>query len=146
MSTPNQVTGSCACHAIKFSFTLPVLWCIHCHCRGCRRHHGAAFVTWIGVSSDSFQLSGEEHLKWRPCSSISKRGFCIDCGSPIFFASTRWPDEIHIARASLHGPVSITPIAHLFFDQHVSWFPFEDALARFGGQRGVQPMEELTSG
>ena len=144
MST-DHVAGTCACGSIKFIFTLPVRWCTHCHCPSCRRHHGAAFVTWFGVASESFRLSGREHLKWHVCSEDSKRGFCGNCGSPLLFMSTRWPDEIHVARASLPGKVDIKPIAHIFFDRHVSWFPFEDALPRLGGRGGVQPMEELTA-
>jgi hypothetical protein len=142
MSNQSHVVGSCACGAIKFVFTLPIRWCTHCHCYSCRRHHGAAVVTWIGVASDAFRLSGREHLKWHLSSEDSKRGFCVHCGSPLLFMSERWPDEVHVVRASLHGDLEITPGAHAFFDQHVSWFPFEDSLPRLGGKHGIEPMDD----
>ena len=133
MTSNEHVAGSCACGAIRFVVTLPVLWCTHCHCRSCCHHHGAAMVTWFGVASNNFRLSGREHLKWHLCSEDSKRGFCGNCGSPFLFLSTRWPDEVHVARASLLSEVDIVPGAHIFFDQHVSWFPVNDSLPRLGG-------------
>lgn len=143
MSSPIHVPGSCACGLIKFVVTLPVRWCTHCHCRSCCRHHGAALVTWVGVPAKNFRLAGREHLKWRVCSEDSKRGFCSNCGSPFLFMSTRWADEVHVARANIFGEINLTPGAHTYFDQHASWFPFEDSLPRFGGKHGLQPMEEL---
>jgi hypothetical protein len=132
------VVGSCACQSIKFVVTLPVRWCTHCHCHSCRRHHGAAFVTWVGVAAENFRLSGREHLKWRICSEDSKRGFCMSCGSPLLFMSMRWPDEVHFVRANLHGKVDITPAAHIHADQHVEWFPFQDSIPHLGGRKGVE--------
>lgn len=146
MSTQNHVFGSCACGAIKFVFTLPVRWCTHCHCHACRRHHGAGVVTWFGVASTDFRLSGRENLKWYICSEYTKRGFCINCGSPLLFMTARRPDEVHVARASLPDEVdAITPKAHIFFDQHVSWFTFEDPLPCYGGSDGVQPLGNLSA-
>jgi hypothetical protein len=144
MSTRNDVIGSCACGAVKFVFTLPVRWCSHCHCHSCRRHHGAAIVTWFGVAAADFRLAGRESLKWHICSEYTKRGFCVNCGSPLLFMTTRRPDEVHVARASLPGELDITPNAHIFFDQHVPWFPFEDSLPCYGGESGVQPIENLS--
>lgn len=144
MSDKSHIVGRCACGAIKFVFLLPIRWCTHCHCHSCRHHHGAAVVTWLGVAADGFRLSGREHLKWHLCSEDSKRGFCSSCGSPLFFMSTRWPDEIHVARASLYEEVDVAPGAHIYFDQHVSWFPFEDSLPHFGGKNGIEPMEKPT--
>ncbi len=142
MSDESRALGSCVCGSVKFVVTLPVLWCTHCHCRACRRQHSAAIVTWCGVAWENFRLAGRKHLKWYICSEDSKRGFCGNCGTPLLFMSTRWPDEVHVARASLHAKVDIIPIAHIHYGQHVSWFSFEDSLPRLGGQHGIELIEE----
>lgn len=126
--------GGCACGAIKYVVTLPVKWCSNCHCRACRQQHGAPVVTWFGVDWEKFKLNGREHLKWYLCSEEAKRGFCVNCGTPFLFMSTEWPDEVHVARASLRGKVDIAPIGHIHFEQRVPWFPFEDSLPRRGGK------------
>lgn len=138
MSAERKVLGSCACGSIKFRVTLPVRWCTHCHCSACRRNHGAAIVTWFGVPNENFRLAGREHLKWYGCSEDSKRGFCLNCGTPLLFMSTRWPDEVHVTRASLLGKVEINPGAHIYFEQRAEWFPFHDALPHLGGKHGIE--------
>ena len=146
MNAESMVAGSCACRSIRFLVVPPVKWCTHCHCNACRRQHGAAIVTWVGVPLGNFKLAGREHLKWYTCSDEAKRGFCINCGSPLLFMSTRWPEDVHVTRASFHGRLKIKPAFHIHFDQHVSWFPFEDSLPRLGGKTGTEPMETLPRG
>lgn len=133
MSDESVAVGSCACGLVKYVVTLPVKWCAHCHCIACRQHHGAPVVTWFGVAAESFRLGGREHLKWFVCSEEAKRGFCTNCGTPLLFMSTRWPDEVHVTRASLLGRTDVLPRAHVHFDQHVKWSPLEDSLPRLGG-------------
>ena len=140
MSTEDKALGCCSCKAVRFVIRLPVKYCVHCHCVDCRRSHGAAFVTWISVQREDFKLAGREHLKWYQCSGQARRGFCGNCGTPLFFVSTRWPGEIHLTRASLAHKVNVPPRAHIHFDKHVDWFPFEDSLPRVGGDTGVGPL------
>lgn len=43
--------AQCLCGDITLAATLPSLWAAHCHCSLCRRAHGAAFVTWVGMDA-----------------------------------------------------------------------------------------------
>jgi hypothetical protein len=124
-----RYTGACLCGAVAFGFSGPSLWCAHCHCSLCRRAHGAAFVTWVGVAEDRFDLVKKTGLRWYQSSDIAKRGFCADCGSSLFFRSRRWPDEIHIARANVEGDLDIEPGVHVSYGSpEVPWFKFTDEL------------------
>ena len=135
------IQGACLCAAVTFEVTPPTKWCAHCHCTMCRRAHGAGFVTWFGVASTCFQLvTGAEELKWHRSSAGARRGFCGRCGSPLFFEGERWPDEIHIARASVAGPIDREPTAHVFFDLRVGWLDLHDDLRKLGGPPGNQPL------
>src|SRR4029077_4627979 len=124
-----------------YVINLPVKYCVHCHCPHCRRSHGTAFVTWVSVERENLRLDGREHLKWYRCSDRSRRAFCGTCGTPVLFVSTQWPGEIHLTRANLAPGVKIFPRAHIHFDQHGGWFPFEDALPRVGGPTGTAPLD-----
>ena len=133
--------GGCLCGAVRFEVTPPTKWCAHCHCTLCRRAHGAAFVTWFGVERDRFAvLSGEEHIAWYQSTPTARRGFCRRCGSTMFFEGERWPGEIHIALASMDGPIDRSPKAHVFFDRHVAWIVLGDDLKRLGGPTGVETL------
>ncbi len=122
-------SGSCLCQAVQFCCETPSLWCAHCHCSLCRRAHGAAFVTWIGVAEKQFKLISDTTLCWYGSSSDSERGFCATCGSTLFFRSARWPGEIHVARATIATEIDLAPSVHAYWDSHIDWFDFENPLS-----------------
>ena len=131
--------GSCLCGAVRFRADLPSKWVAHCHCSYCRRAHGAPFVTWAGFASDKFTLEpGSENPSWYESSAGAKRGFCGKCGSPMLFQSTRWPDEMHVARALFTDPLDREPSAHVFYETHVSWLNINDDLPKKVSQSAMQ--------
>lgn len=118
----STAAGACQCGLVRFQVTLPSKWAAHCHCRMCQRAHGAAFVTWFGVDSGAALIDDPQRvLRWYPSSTGAERGFCSRCGSPLFFRSARWPDELHIARAQIEGEIDRLPEAHVYWDSHVGW-------------------------
>jgi hypothetical protein len=97
----------------------------------CQRAHGAAFVTWVSVDAAQFELDvRDDALAWYASSPQAERGFCRRCGSPLLFRSVRWPGEVHVARASIDGPLDRMPQMHGFYDTHVDWFTVNDGLPR----------------
>jgi hypothetical protein len=125
--------GNCLCGAVRFTALLPSRWVAHCHCTYCRRAHGAAFVTWVGLDEAAVTIEDSNGaLRWNQSSPGASRGFCGQCGSPIFFKGDRWPGELHVARALFTGPVDREPQAHAYHDTHVSWVTLGDSLPRLG--------------
>ena len=122
--------GRCLCGQVQFSVQLPARWVAHCHCSLCRRGHGAGVVTWFGVALAQFQLQQGE-IVWFRSSEQAERGRCRHCGSPLFFRSARWPDELHIVLAALNEPIAQSPQAHVYYADHVSWLSLADDLPRF---------------
>lgn len=132
MPSPATAQGGCLCGATRFAFDLPTKWVAHCHCTMCRRAHGAAFVTWVGVEATQFRWISEAQLQWYASSPGAERGFCGRCGSPIAFRSDRWPGEIHLARALVEDELDRAPQLHVFHDHHVPWVRLGDDLPRKG--------------
>jgi hypothetical protein len=48
----------------------------------------------------------------------------------MFFQSTGWPDEMHVARSLFNDPLDKEPAAHVFFESHVSWLEVNDDLPK----------------
>jgi hypothetical protein len=97
----------------------------------CQRAHGAAFVTWVSVEDSRITVrDADEQLTWYESSADAKRGFCARCGSQLFFRSSRWPGEWHIARAHFTTAVDREPHVHAFYDTHVPWFAVNDELPK----------------
>jgi hypothetical protein len=114
--------GSCLCGDVRFVLSLPSRWVAHCHCSLCRRAHGAAFVTWVGMAQDQVAIVDPHgRLSWHASTAAGRRGFCARCGSTVFFRGDRWPDELHVTLANLHDAVDRAPQLHAYWDTHVDW-------------------------
>ncbi len=123
--------GQCLCGAVSFNVQFPSRWVAHCHCTMCQRAHGAAFVTWASVNTAQCTLQDSQgHLRWYQSSAEAERGFCSQCGSSLFFRSSRWPGEIHIARANFIDPLDKEPQIHGYYDTHVDWITLADSLPK----------------
>lgn len=91
MHTP-EVNGSCQCGAVRFHLAAGETRANVCHCRMCQRASGNAFaallmcedamVTWYGTPATYAS------------SSIAHRGFCANCGTPMFYRQHGGPTEI----------------------------------------------------
>lgn len=128
--------GNCLCGAIEFTGALPSRWVAHCHCSMCQKTAGSAFVTWVGVEESRCNIHDpQEQLQWFQSSPEALRGFCRQCGSTLFFKSSRWPDELHVTLANFQTPVDKAPQLHAFWDTHVDWLAFVDDLPRKTAQQ-----------
>lgn len=138
-----RLHGSCLCGGVRFEIEPPTRFCAHCHCSICRRAHGAPMVTWAGVPSAQLSVTeGEQLLERYASSPEARRSFCKRCGSQLFFESSRWPGEVHVAVASLTDELDRPVAVHVFFDDRVPWLEVADGLPRLGGESGVEPIEE----
>ncbi len=130
-----EFTGACLCGSVRFSAGMPSLFCAHCHCDFCRKAHGAAFVTWVGVREETFRIhQGEDKLTWHASSKQGRRGFCSRCGSTMLYQSTLSPGEVHIVRANIEGVIDRKPELHVFYDFHVDWVSSSDDLVKLDSE------------
>jgi len=140
--TPNErpVAGGCLCGAIRFTVTLPTLFCGHCHCTMCRRNHGAAYVTWFAIPRSQLSVDrGLDQLTRYESSSHGSRSFCSRCGTSLFCVSTHYADIVDIPLANMDGSIDRSPEYHLYFDDRASWTMVGDDLPRRGGPSGLEP-------
>lgn len=123
----NPASGRCLCGDVQFTAQLPSKWVAHCHCTMCQRNSGSAFVTWVGLDAGQCRIDDPDHrLHWYRSSDQGERGFCLRCGSTLFFRSPRWPGELHVTLANFLDPVDRAPQAHVFWDTHVDWVKLDD--------------------
>jgi hypothetical protein len=129
----NPAHGRCLCGDIRFTAHLPSLWVAHCHCSMCQRSGGSAFITWVGLDEKACDIDDPHgRLHWYHSSERGSRGFCLRCGSTLFFRSSRWAGELHVTLANFDTPVDRAPQAHAFWDSHVDWVALDpnDGLPR----------------
>jgi hypothetical protein len=76
------VHGSCLCGNVRYEVNGPFDVMSHCRCSMCRRHHSAAFPTFVSVPLAGFRwIAGENDTSTFQSSDYGKRTFCRNCGS-----------------------------------------------------------------
>lgn len=137
-----KLEGQCFCGKIKYEIDLPLKFVAHDHCSICRRISGAPFVTWAGVQENQFHLlSGEESLKKFKTTADAEREFCSNCGSHLFFRSSRWKDEVHFTVATLKSNIETLPNCHVFYSDKAPWITITDSLPKRGGASGTELLD-----
>lgn len=77
-------TGGCQCGALRFRAGSLLDNPHVCHCRMCQKASGNFFAALVGVPLDDFAWTRGEPSAFRS-SALVQRGFCRDCGTPLFF-------------------------------------------------------------
>ena len=140
MSAVEKITGSCLCGAVRFTVTLPTLFCGHCHCSMCRRNHGAAYVTWFAVPRSQLSVdAGADEVERYQSSAHGSRSFCRRCGTSLFCVVGNHPDVVDVPLASMDAAIDRGPESHIYFDDRAAWTVVGDELPRLGGASGLEP-------
>ena len=141
MATTGTVHGSCFCEQVRFEIQPPTRAVAHCHCRMCRRAHGAGFVTWVVVPTEQFRITaGAERLREFASSDHGTRSFCECCGSSLLCVSSHHPDVVDVVLANVHEPLDRAPGAHVFYSDRADWIELGDDLPRLGGPTGTEAL------
>lgn len=85
------IHGSCLCGNVRYDIVGSFEVMSHCQCSMCRKHHGAAFATFVSVPLSGFHwVAGEQEISTYQSSNYGKRTFCGHCGSmtPVVEAET----------------------------------------------------------
>lgn len=122
--------GSCLCGAIEYQVDQIESRMAHCHCKACRKFHGAAFSTFAEAKAENFRwLKGEELLRSFTTDYGSVRRFCSVCGSSLTFAPANDQAEvIEFALSTLDDAVDVSPDAHVYTNYKANWSVICDGL------------------
>ncbi len=143
MSNDTRMTGGCMCGAVRYETTGDSFAVIHCHCRSCRKHTGAAVVTLAGFMADRVQFSGDARKIYQSSPGVG-RAFCEKCGTPLTWegiSSTRGGPIFEIHISTFDNPDVLVPSGHSFDSERIPWFDIADNLPRFEAFTGdVSPL------
>ena len=104
--------GSCLCGEITYEVHGPLRNVIACHCTQCRKQTGH-FMAATSADRNDLKLIGAGHLRWYRSSAQAERGFCIHCGSILFWRADGQAD-ISITAGTIDGPTGLTTDGHIF--------------------------------
>jgi hypothetical protein len=134
MLTP--FTGGCACGAIRYESSAAPVFALNCHCRDCQRATGTAFAPILRVPAATFRvIKGEPRFYTVRADSGNtvSRGFCSECGSPLFSRLSLAPELIGLRAGSLDDPSGHRPAADIFTKSAQPWDYMNPELPKHAG-------------
>jgi hypothetical protein len=125
--------GSCLCGAVQYEVDQLEPRMAQCHCRMCRKFHGAAHSTYGEAKLENFRWTrGEEELAEYVASNHTTRQFCRICGSSMTFTPSHGAGGlIEFSLATLDCDIRERPDAHVFVDFKADWSMICDDLPQY---------------
>ncbi len=117
-------SGGCACGAIRYECSASPLGMGHCHCRDCQRSSGTGHSSVLVVPAAAVAVTGtppRSHETRADDGDTVRRGFCPECGSPLFASSGAHPEFLSIKAASLDDPGSFRPTIDAWTSSAQPW-------------------------
>ena len=105
-------TGSCLCGAVKYEVHGPLRNVVACHCEQCRKQTGT-YMSATAAKDADLRIIEDRGLRWYRSSATARRGFCCDCGTPLFWKGDG-RDYTAITAGSLDGPSGLILEGHIF--------------------------------
>ena len=133
MSLDNRpvYSGGCQCGAVRFRVEGALGDASVCHCRMCQKASGNFYLPLVSVRGAKLAWTRGEPGTFRS-SSAATRGFCRDCGTPLYYDA---PDGMALAIAAFDDPSGIAPTiqwgteAKLPYVDRIPALPGEDTMA-----------------
>jgi hypothetical protein len=118
--------GGCQCGAVRYAFEGAPENVHLCHCRMCQKAVGGPFAVICPVAKSAFRITRGE-VAWFASSDVARRGFCRDCGTPLFFDYPHDPG-LGVLVGTLDRPDLVPPV--LQYGTHETGVPWFEGLPR----------------
>ena len=131
---PIPFSGGCACGAVRYECEAAPVFMAYCHCRDCQRASGGAFSPMLAVPAASVTLlqgKPRYHAGQSDSDYCASRGFCPECGTPLFVRSEKAADFLCIKPGSLDDPSWFKPQADLWTRSVQPWMHLDPGLPKF---------------
>lgn len=125
-------TGRCLCGHISFEVTAPLQEVAVCHCAQCQRWHGYAGAYCLAPSTAVVLHNGED-VRWYMASSETRRGFCPECASCLFWQVLRGDvpaEQMSISAGALDAPTGLKTGRQIFLSEGASSYRMSESQIR----------------
>jgi len=126
-------TGGCACGAIRYEIPTEPVMTNDCQCRDCQHESGTGHGSHLTFARTLVTLTGEaQHWDMVGDSgNVKTRGFCPNCGSPVYLVFAAMPDLFSVRAASLDDPARYQPQMVTYGVRGHAWDRVDPALPKF---------------
>ena len=135
-------SGRCLCGSLEFVVSGPPKIVAHCHCLDCQRWTGCGHSTAAMYPKRAFKLKGNTLREVQVTAENGHhvtRGFCENCGSPIFGCNDANEEYLSILLGVLDNSDDLVPEASIFCRSQKTWDPSVPDLPSFPTQPSWKP-------
>lgn len=126
-------TGGCLCGAIRYECSAEPVMAEHCQCLDCQKQSGTGHASGMLVPKGALKITGTAKYYETKADSGNTvaRGFCPNCGIPVFSRSTGMQDMTFLVVGSLDDPSEFRPGMVVYTSCAQPWDVVDPALPRF---------------
>jgi hypothetical protein len=124
--------GGCLCGAVRFETREKPDVVVGCHCSQCRRQTGLYYAS-ADVPVSALTIAGEENLRWYQSSDEARRGFCLQCGSALFWQRLGGP-AMSILAGAFDEPNGLRFGYHIFCADKGDFYEIPDGVPQYAGR------------
>ena len=128
-----EVSGGCQCGAVRYHASAMLDNAHLCHCRMCQKAVGNLFAALVAAPRDALVWTRGEPAVFRSSAHVA-RGFCRDCGTPLFFDYVEG-GRVNLTIGSLDEPARFPPTGQVGIEGRMPWF---DGLAALPGEQTTE--------
>jgi hypothetical protein len=130
----SDIEGGCACGAVRFKITAPLMGTGVCHCRACQYASGGG-PTYVALApKDALVVTkGEPKVYSSKADSGAEigRAFCAECGTPLWAVPSSTTPFYPVKVGTLDDPSSMQPMVHLYVEAAQPWHLMHQGLPQF---------------
>ena len=127
--------GSCLCGAVTVTLAVPADRVTACHCLDCQQWTGSTFLS-LHAEGRDVTVSGP--VKTFSPSGLAERGFCITCGTCVFYRIGSGEAQSYGLAVGLFPEAADLPLAEEFLvDQRPAFLRLSGAHPRRTGEETV---------
>ena len=128
------LTGGCACGAVRYEISEPLVSASYCHCTRCQRRTGTAASAQTRVAPGSLRVvQGRELVReWSPSDRGWPKCFCSACGGALWSRSPTEPEVFSVRLGTFDRDPGLRPQYRQFVAYAAPWEPLpDDGLPRY---------------
>lgn len=125
-----NLEGMCLCESVTYEITGDARPVVNCHCSRCRRSTGH-FMAATATQVESLHISGDT-LRWYNATDEVQYGFCVNCGSTLFWRNSRRPDMVSIAAGTITPPTGLETVAAIYRNYASDYHVFDESIPTHG--------------
>jgi hypothetical protein len=123
---------------IRYECSAAPILALNCHCHDCQRASGTAYVSVLRVPAKAFRVTQGEPRFYTVTAdggNTVSRGFCPECGSPLFNRLSGMADVIEVRAGNLDDPSWHQPAVDIFTKSAQPWDYRNPELPKYPGYR-----------